>query len=170
MVLMRIVDLLYALPGLLVAIALLGVLGGDYSSAVIMLIVLTAPVDLRVVRGAALEQRSLPYVEAARTVGVREWSIMFRHVLPNISGVVIANSFLNFAYSLVSLSALSYLGLGVGPGAADWGRMLADNLPLLEQNAWASLGPALALVLLATSMNLIGDGLFEKYSDRGERA
>ena len=166
---MRCVDMMYALPSLLVAIALIGVMGGGYYAAVGLLVVLTAPVDLRIIRGATLEQRALPYVEAARTVGLPQRTIMFRHILPNVAPLIVANSFLNFAYSLVTLSALSFLGLGAGPAEADWGRMLSDNLQLIDANPVAALAPGAMLVLLATSMNLLGDRCYERIFDRGRR-
>jgi peptide/nickel transport system permease protein len=164
---MRGVDLLYALPALLVAIVLLGVLGGGYWVAVAVLVVLTAPSDTRIIRGGTLEQRTLPYVDAARTLGLSSRQVMFRHIWPNLLPLIVANVFLNFAYSLVSLSALSFLGLGVGPGAADWGRMLADNLQLIQDHPLPALAPGAALVLTATSANLLGDWCYERLSDRG---
>ncbi len=164
---MRWVDLMYALPGLLIAIVVVGVLGGGYWLAALLLIVLTAPYDTRIVRGATLEQRPLPYVEAARTLGLRARRIMLRHIWPNLLPLVIANTFLNFAFTLVTLSALSFLGLGVGPGTPDWGRMLAESRTLLFDNPAAALAPGGMIVITAASMNLIGDWLYEWLSDRG---
>ena len=166
-VIMRWVDLMYAMPGLLVAIVLIGVVGGGYALAVALLVVLTAPYDTRLVRGATLEQRPLPYVEAARALGLPSWRIMFWHIWPNVLPLVVANSFLNFAFSLVSLSALSFLGLGVGPGTPDWGRMLAENRNLLFGTPIAALAPAAMIVITAASTNLIGDWLYEALSDQG---
>lgn len=166
-VIMRGVDLMYALPALLVAIVLLGVLGGGYWVAVAVLVVLTAPGDTRIIRGAALEQRNLPYVDAARTLGLSSRRIMYRHIWPNLLPLVAANAFLNFAYSLVSLSALSFLGLGVAPGQADWGRMLADNLQLIQDDPLTVLAPGMALVLTAMSANLLGDWCYERLAERG---
>lgn len=165
--LMRLTDFLYALPALLVAIVLVGVLGGGYLIAVAILIVFIAPADVRLVRGATLAQRGLPYVDAARTLGLSRRRIMYRHVWPNILPLIVANSFLNFAYALVTMAALSFLGLGVAPGAADWGRMLSDNLALIEDNPLAALAPGIALVLTAVAMNLIGDWSYEKLAERG---
>jgi peptide/nickel transport system permease protein len=165
---MRAADVAYSLPGLLVAIVLLGVLGGGYFVAVAVLLVLTAPYDTRLIRGATLAQRGLPYVDAARTMGLSSRRIMFRHIWPNLLPLILANSFLNFAFSLVSLSALSFLGLGSGPGSADWGRMLSDNLSLLNQAPLTVIAPGIALVLTATSMNLLGDRLYELMSDSGK--
>lgn len=164
---MRWVDLMYAFPGLLVVIVLIGVLGSSYLLAVIALVVLSSPFDTRIVRGLTLEQRHLPYVEAARTLGLPVRTILFRHIFPNILPVTFANACLNFAFSLVALSALSFLGLGIGPGSADWGRMLAESRTLLFANPAAALAPGGLIVLTATSMNLIGDWLYDRLADRG---
>ena len=92
---------------------------------------------------------------------------MFAHIWPNVLPVVVANTFLNFAFSLVSLAALSFLGLGVGPGTADWGRMLSESRTLLFDVPSAALAPGLAIVATAASVNVIGDWLYELLSDRG---
>ena len=165
---MRGVDLIYALPALLVAIVVVGVLGGGYYLAVGTLLFLFIPFDARLVRGATLEQRSKAYVEAAETLGLSRRRIMFLHIWPNVLPVAVANACLAFAFALVSLSALSFLGLGVGPGTADWGRMLSDSRTLLFANSASAIAPGVALVLLAASVNIVGDWLYERLSDRGE--
>jgi peptide/nickel transport system permease protein len=164
---MRWADLMYALPSLLVAIVVVGVLGGGYWIAVILLMVLTAPYDARLIRASVLEQRPRAYVEAARALGLPSRRIMFVHVWPNVLPIVIANTFLNFAFSLVALAGLSYLGLGASPGSSDWGRMISDNRNLLFENPLAPLGPAMALVLTAVAVNLLGDWAYERVADRG---
>ncbi len=161
------VDLVYAMPALLVAIVVVGVLGGGYYRAVALLVVLYAPIDTRIVRGATLEQRALPYVEAARTLGLSSRRIMFRHIWPNVLPLALANAFLTFAFSLVSLSALSFLGLGAGPATADWGRMLSDSRTLLFDNPASAFAPGIALVVTAASVNVVGDWVYERLSDRG---
>ena len=166
-VIMRWVDLMYAFPGLLVAIVVVGVVGGGYWLAVGILIILTAPYDTRIVRGATLEQRPLPYVEAAYTLGLSKRRIMAWHIWPNVLPLVVANSLLNFAFSIVALASLSFLGLGVGAGTPDWGRMLADNRNLIFENPAAALAPGAAIVITAASINLIGDALYEWMSERG---
>jgi peptide/nickel transport system permease protein len=164
---MRWADLMYALPGLLVVIVVAGVLGGGYWLAVALLVVLSAPYDARIVRGATLEQRSRPYVEAARILGLSRSRIMARHIWPNVLALELANAFLTFAFALVTLASLSFLGLGVGPATADWGRMLAEGRTLLDENPAAALAPAAMLVLTAASVNILGDRLHEWLSDRG---
>jgi peptide/nickel transport system permease protein len=160
-------DLVYALPSLLVAIVFVGVVGGGYFVAVALLVFLFSPVDTRIVRSATLSERSRPYVEAAQITGVPARRIMLAHIWPNVLPLAVANAFLTFAFSIVALSSLSFLGLGVGPGQADWGRMLSESRTLLFDNAWTALGPGIALVVTAASVNVVGDWLFERLSDRG---
>lgn len=167
-VIMRWVDLMWSVPGLLVIIVVSGTLGGGYWLAVGLLVILTIPFDTRVVRGAALEQAPRPYVEAARTLGVPGWRMMVWHIWPNVSPVAVANAFLNFAGSLTALAGLSFLGLGVAPGTPDWGLMLSEGLQDLFVNPVAVLAPGAMIVLTATSMNLIGDWLQERLSSAGE--
>ena len=160
-------DFLLALPALLVTIVVAGIGGGGYTLAVLVLIVLTSPGDIRLVRAAVLEQRHLPYVEAALTLGLPRRTVMLRHIWPNVLPVVVANTLLNFAGAIVSLSALSFLGLGVPPGAPDWGRMIADNRGLMYDNPSAAVVPAVLVVVAAVVLNLLGDRLLEAFTDRG---
>jgi peptide/nickel transport system permease protein len=163
----RWVDLVYAMPALLVAIVVVGVLGGGYFLAVALLVILFSPIDTRIVRGATLDQRSRPYVEAARMLGLSNRRIMVSHIWPNVLPLALANAFLTFAFSIVALTSLSFLGLGVGPGTADWGRMLSDSRTLLFDVPAAALAPGIAIVVTAASVNVIGDWLYERLSDRG---
>ncbi|MGI5440205.1 ABC transporter permease [Streptomyces shenzhenensis] len=160
-------DLLLALPALLVTLVVAGIGGGGYALAVCALVVLTSPGDIRLVRSAVLGQRHLAYVEAAEALGLSRTTVMVRHIWPNVLPVVVANTLLNFAGAIVSLSALSFLGLGVPPGAPDWGRMLAENRTLLYDNPSAALAPAVLVVLAALVLNLLGDRLLESFTDRG---
>jgi peptide/nickel transport system permease protein len=166
-VIQRFVDFMFALPGLLIAIVIVGVVGGGYWLAVMVLSLLNFSGGVRILRGAALEQRALPYVEAARTLGVPRLRIMYRHIWRNISPIVFANAALDFALALVALSSLSYLGLGTSPGEAEWGRMLAENQPLLFSNPLGVLSPGLAIVLFATAVTVIGDWFYDRFSFSG---
>jgi peptide/nickel transport system permease protein len=165
-IVMRWVDLMFSLPGLLVTVVIVGIVGGGYWIAVALLIVFFSPSDTRIVRGEALRQRSLPYVEAARTLGLSRWRIVFRHVGPNVLPIVLAYVFLDFAFALVSLSGLAFLGIGVAPGSSDWGLMLFENRNLLFRNPWAAVAPGIAIVATAASMNLIGDWVYERTTGR----
>lgn len=159
---MRWVDFMLALPGPLVAIVVVGVVGGGYWTAVLVTtIIFTAP-DTRIVRSAVLEQRPRPYIDAARALGVSKARILFVHILPNVLPIILAYVVLDFAFALVNLAGLSFLGLGVEPGTPDWGRMLFENRTILFTNPVALLLPAGMIILTAVSMNLIGDWLFER--------
>ena len=159
---MRWVDFMQALPGPLIAIVVAGVVGGGYWTAVFVLVVLFTAPDTRIVRSAVLEQRPLPYIDAARALGISKTRILFVHILPNVLPIILAYVVLDFAFALVNLSGLSFLGLGVEPGTPDWGRMLFENRNILFSNPMALLLPAIAIILTAVSMNLIGDWLFER--------
>ena len=163
---MRWVDFMFALPGPLIAIVIVGVVGGGFWTAVAVLVVLFTAPDTRIVRSAVLEQRPLPYIEAARTLGISRHRIMFRHIFPNILPLIAAYVVLDFAFALVSLAALSFLGLGVPPGTPDWGRMLFENRTILLTNPMAALLPATAIVVTAASINIIGDWTYERMSAR----
>jgi peptide/nickel transport system permease protein len=163
-VIMRWVDFMFGLPSTLIAIVVVGVIGGGYWTAVGVLLVLFIPSDTRIVRSAVLEQRPRPYIEAARTLGISKTRILFVHILPNILPIVLAYVAIDFAFALVNLAGLSFLGLGVEPGTADWGRMLSENRNLIYNNPPGILLPALMIILLAISMNLIGDWIFERFS------
>ncbi|MBO1900509.1 ABC transporter permease [Leucobacter weissii] len=160
-------DLLFALPVVLVAIVVVGVFGAGYWLTVALLILLFSPSDIRIVRAAVLEQSARPYIESARVAGVGSGRIMFVHILPNVLPLVVTNLLLNVAFALVALSSLSFLGLGVPPGSADWGRQLADGRLIMADNPAAVWVPALLIIAVACAVNLLGDWLSERYAARG---
>jgi len=168
-IIMRWVDLMYALPGVLVAIVAIGVLGGGYWVAVIVIMFLSAPYDTRLVRAATIEQKSRPYVEAARILGMSRTRVMFRHLWPNVLPLAVSQAFLSFAFALINLSALSFLGLGSNPGSADWGTMLAESQANLLDNPLTAVGPALAIIFAAVSVNVLGDYVFDRLSTKEGR-
>jgi peptide/nickel transport system permease protein len=161
-VLSRVCDVIYALPALLVAIVVVGILGGGYWLAIAVLIVLNIPWLYRNLRAAVIAQRSLPYVEAARVLDMSRWRIMRVQVLPNIVPVVLSTFFLCFTYAFVDLSTLSFLGLGVAPGTPDWGRMVAESRILIFENPWGALAPLILIIATALSANLLGDALDDR--------
>jgi peptide/nickel transport system permease protein len=166
---MRVVDVVYSLPALLVAIVVIGVLGGSYAFTLAVLIFLFAPHDTRIVRAAVLEQRGLPYVEAARIAGVGPVRMMVRQIWPNLRWLILAQTFLTFALALVTMSSLAFLGLGVPPGTPDWGRMLAEGQDALFTNPAALIAPGVLIALTAASMTLVGDWVQEALGDRAGR-
>lgn len=161
-IVMRVVDFMFALPGLLIAIVVVTIVQGGYWVAVLVLAVLNVQGDIRLVRGATLAQRSLAYVEAERVVGLSPWSIMYRHIGRNILPILLADLAVDFGGALVALAGLAFLGLGAQPGTADWGLMLTQGQSVLFENPYAALAPGLAIVLLAMSVNLIGDWLYDR--------
>jgi peptide/nickel transport system permease protein len=163
---MRWVDFMLALPAPLIAIVVVGVVGGGYWTAVMVLIILFTAPDTRIVRSAVLEQRPRPYIDAARALGVSKTRILFVHILPNVLPIILAYVVLDFAFALVNLAGLSFLGLGVEPGTPDWGRMLFENRTLLLTNPLAAILPATAIVVTAGSINIIGDWIYERMSNR----
>jgi peptide/nickel transport system permease protein len=166
-VIMRWVDLMWSLPGLLVIIVVAASLHGGYWTAVLLLLALSAPFDTRMVRAATLEQMARPYVEAAKSLGLSTPRVMFLHVWPNVSPIAAANAFLDFAAALVALSTLAFLGFGIQPGTPDWGLMVAEGQNLLFTNPVGVLAPCAMIVLAAASLNLIGDWLYERLVSRG---
>lgn len=161
-------DLVFALPGIMIAIVVVGVLGGSYLTAIGVLTLLFVPADIRLIRSAALAQRELPYLEAARTLGLRPLRIVIIHLLPNVAPTITAILLLDFVYALVALSSFSFLGLGIPPGTPDWGLMIAENRSLLDVNPWACLAPAALLTLTAIAVTIMGDWCYDRLS-RGSR-
>jgi peptide/nickel transport system permease protein len=158
-------DLIWALPALLVAIVVLGVIDGGYALMVAVIAFLSLPHMIRLSRSATLVQARLPYVDAARTLGLSSTRILARHVLPNVSPTIVATFLLDFVGALIVFSSLAFLGIGIEPGSANWGTMLASGRELLFVNPWLLLGPGLAIVVTATSVTLVGDWLFERLSE-----
>ncbi|MCP2635216.1 ABC transporter permease [Microbacterium sp. HD4P20] len=161
-------DLLLALPVLLAAIVVSGVFGGGYWITVGLLILLFSPSDIRIVRAGVLEQSARPYIEAARMLSLSRWRVMFRHILPNVSTLVLTNAMLNVAFALVAFSSLSFLGVGVPPGTADWGRQLTDNRAIMFDNPFAVIVPAVLIILVASAVNLVGDWAGQRLSQVGK--
>jgi peptide/nickel transport system permease protein len=163
-------DLLLALPVLLAAIVVSGVFGGGYWTTVLLLIVLFSPSDIRIVRAGVLEQAARPYIEAAQMLSLSRWRVMYRHVLPNVSTLVITNAMLNVAFAIVAFTSLSFLGVGVPPGTADWGRQLTDNRSIMFDNPAAVIVPAVLIIAVACAANLVGDWLGQRMTRTGASA
>jgi peptide/nickel transport system permease protein len=158
-VLSRVTDLLLAMPMILLALVVSGIFGASYWWAVVLLVVLFAPYDIRIVRAATIEQVTKPYVEAARLLRLSPLRIMYRHLLVNIWPLERTNLLLNYANAIIAMSALSFLGVGVQEGTANWGRQLVDGEQILFQNPAASVAPAILIVVVACAVNLLGDSL-----------
>lgn len=164
----RLADLIYSLPALLIAIVVVGVVGGGYWMTALVLLFLTVPYEIRLCRSAAIVQVRLPYIDAARTLGLSSSRIMFRHILPNIMPTVVATFLLDFVTALIGFTSLSYLGLGVSAGQPDWGTMLAEGQSLIAVNPWLSIAPAVMLILTAASATVLGDWTHERLTGASE--
>ncbi|GAA12624.1 ABC transporter ATP-binding protein/permease [Gordonia alkanivorans] len=157
--LMRIVDVVFSFPVLLLALAIVAVLGPGVTSAMIAIGVVYIPIFARVARADTLRVRQTQYVQSARTMGVRTSRILFSHVLPNISGPVIVQTSISLAFAILSEAALSFLGLGVQPPDPSWGRMLFDAQGFITTAWWMGVFPGLAILFTVFAFNLVGDGV-----------
>jgi len=163
---MRVVDVMLAFPGILLALVIIAVLGPALGSAMVAVGVSGMPVFIRVVRAATLSVREFQYVEAARVAGCGDLRIVFRHVLPNVSAPVIVLVTLGIPGAIISGAALSFLGLGVRPPTPDWGAMLSDGRSFMSTAWWLSTFPGLAIVVIVMAINLFGDGLRDALDPR----
>ena len=157
--LMRVVDLMFALPGLVLAIVIAGMLGPNRRNAMIAIGIIITPAFARVVRGAVLEVMGFPFVESARALGSSHARIMVRHVIPNIAAPVIVLVTVYLSTAILSEAALSFLGLGTQPPEASWGGMLSSARSYLEISPWLSIFPGLAIMIVVLGFNFLGDGL-----------
>lgn len=163
---MRIVDILMAFPGLLLAIALVAVLGPNLNNVVIALTALGWVSYARLVRGQVLSVKEEEYILAAKTSGITDLRIMVVHILPNILYPVIVQTTFSLAATIISESSLSFLGLGVPPGTPSWGAMLAEGKNVLIEAPFVSIFPGLAIMLVVLVFNLLGDALGDHFDPR----
>jgi peptide/nickel transport system permease protein len=171
--LMRVVDILLAFPGLLLAIALVAVLGPSMRNVVIALAILGWVSFARLVRGQVLSVREREFVLAARTSGQGDLRIMLVHILPNVLSPVIVQATFGIAGVIISESSLSFLGLGAPPGTPSWGAMLSQGKQVLLDAPHVSIFPGLAIMLVVLAFNFLGDGLRDRLDPRsgtGRRA
>lgn len=158
-VLMRLMDVLFAFPAMLLAIAVIAVLGPGTTNAMIAIGVTYTPVFARVTRSAVLGVRESVYVRASRSIGASDLRLLFRHVLPNAAPPIIVQTSVSLAFAVLAEAALSFVGLGTQPPAPSWGRMLSEGRGYVDLAWWIAVFPGLAIVLLVLSFNLLGDGL-----------
>jgi peptide/nickel transport system permease protein len=158
-VLMRLMDILFSFPAILLAIAILAVLGPNVTNAMIAIGIVYTPIFARITRGSVLVVSEEVYVRAARSLGASNRRILFRHILPNVAAPIIVQTTLSLAFAILSEAALSFLGLGVQPPNPAWGRMLADGRDYFQQNPWMGIFPGLAILVTVMAFNFVGDGL-----------
>lgn len=158
-ILMRTFDVMFAFPGILLALGISASLGAGTQSIIFALIVITIPIFGRIVRGSVLNVKQELYVEATRVLGFRVPRIILAHIVPNIFGPAIIYATLQTGRNVILAASLSFLGLGPQPPAADWGQMLSSGRVALSAAPHVATIPGLAIVLLAVGFNLMGDGL-----------
>ncbi|MDN4480969.1 ABC transporter permease [Demequina muriae] len=158
-VLMRGVDVMFAFPVILLALAIIAVLGPGMATTMLAIGIVYTPIFARVARASALSVSVQPFVQVSHTMGTGRGYILSRHVLPNITGPIIVQTSLSLAFAILSEASLSFLGLGVQPPAPSWGGMLSDARPFLESAWWLGVFPGLAILVTVLAFNLVGDGL-----------
>ena len=168
-ILMRICEGLIAIPGVLLAIALMAALGASSINVIIALTIVYTPSVARIVRGSALVTREQTFVEAAKVQGASSARILWKLILPNvISPLTVQASFI-FAQAIISEASLSFLGAGIPAPAASWGNILQGSKQVLQKAPWTVIFPGLAVVLCVLSLNLFGDGLRDYLDPRTAR-
>lgn len=160
--LMRMVDILLSIPSLLLSLALIAILGPGLVNVAIAVGVASIPSFARLLRADVMKVRNAGYVEAARAGGARWYSILFRHVLPNSSGVVVSLLALEFGNAVLAVSALSFLGFGAPPPAPEWGRLVADGRDFLTTAWWLVTIPGLIVTALVLASNRIAQATERK--------
>lgn len=158
-IIMRLMDVLLAFPGILLAIAIVAVRGAGILNTIIAVAVVGIPGYARVVRSMVLSLRERDYVDAARMIGVSNTRIMFLHILPNSLSPIIVQMTLGVGGAILFAAALGFLGLGVQPPAPEWGAMISDGIPFLRQSPHMVFFPGMAIMLTVLGFNLLGDGL-----------
>ncbi len=156
---MRVMDIVFAFPAILLAIAIMAVLGTSLFNLVIAIGIVYTPQFARVTRAAAMTVRSLEFVDAARALGLGNLRILRRHIVPNVLAPVTVQVSLNLSLAILSESALSFLGLGTQPPTPSWGNMLSEGRQFLELAPWNAIFPGLAIMIVVLGFNLLGDGL-----------
>ena len=166
-VVVRVIDAVFAFPGLLLAILATALFGSGLPAAVAALSIAYVPYIARIVRSAALRERSLPYIAALRVQGMHGLRIAVRHILPNVGGLIVANATLAFGFALMDLAGLSFIGLGVQPPTSDWGAMVGDGMNgVLQHHPQEALFASALIVLTVGAVNILGDRLAERSEAR----
>ena len=165
-VIMRAMDVLFAFPAILLAIAILAALGRGVTNAMIAIGIVYIPIFARIARGAVLAVRGEEFVESARAIGARDTRILFRHIFPNSLAPLIVEVTLSLAFAILAEAALSFFGLGTQPPDPSWGRMLSEGRAYFRQSVWMGIFPGLAIMLTVMGFNFLGDGLRDALDPR----
>jgi peptide/nickel transport system permease protein len=158
-VFMRVIDVMFAFPVLLLALAIVAVAGPGVTTTMLAIGIVYTPIFARVARASALSVRVEPYVAVSRTMGTGHGYILTRHVLPNITGPLVVQTSVSLAFAILSEAALSFLGLGIQPPQPSLGRMIYDSQGFVTMAWWMAVFPGAAIFVIVLAFNLLGDGL-----------
>ncbi len=156
---MRCMDVLFAFPSILLALAIVAVLGPDLRNTIIAIGIVRIPVFTRTVRAEVLSVKAQEYITSVRSVGVRDTRILFRHILPNVMSPFIVQATLSLSSAILVEASLSFLGLGIQPPNPSWGSMLSESRRIMELAPWTAIAPTVAIIFAILSFNLLGDGV-----------
>ncbi|SEA42379.1 peptide/nickel transport system permease protein [Thalassobacillus cyri] len=165
-IIMRIIDIMMAFPSILLAIALVAVLGKSLTNAMIAVGIVGVPHFARIVRSTVLSVKETEYIEASRVIGAKNGRILFSHVLPNCLAPIIVQATLTIGTAILDAAGLSFLGLGAQPPLPEWGAMLSDGRSALQTAPWVVMFPGFAILLVVLGFNLLGDGLRDALDPR----
>jgi glutathione transport system permease protein len=166
---MRVADVLFAFPGILLAIGIVAILGNGMINVIAAVAVFSIPAFARLVRGNTLMLKQLTYVEAARSIGASDWTIIMRHILPGTISSVIVYLTMRIGTSIITAASLSFLGLGAQPPTPEWGAMLNEARADMVTAPHIALFPSLAIFLTVLAFNLLGDGLRDALDPKLDR-
>ena len=158
-VIMRVCDVLFAFPGILLAIGIVAILGGGMFNVIIAVAIFSIPTFARLVRGNTLVLKHLTYVEAAKSIGASDWTIVLRHIFPGTIAAVVVYFSLRIGTSIITAASLSFIGMGAQPPTPEWGAMLNEARADMMTSPHVALFPSLAIFFTVLAFNLLGDGL-----------
>lgn len=165
-VIMRAMDILFAFPAILLAIAIMAALGKGITNAMIAIGIVYVPIFARIARSSVLSIREEEFIDAARAIGASDKRIIFRHILPNTLSPLIVETTLSLSFAILAEAALSFFGLGTQPPDPSWGRMLSEGRAYFQQSVWLAIWPGLAIMMTVLGFNLLGDGLRDALDPR----
>ncbi|MBC5635533.1 ABC transporter permease [Ornithinibacillus sp. BX22] len=168
-IIMRCMDVLLAFPGILLALAIVSVLGGSIQNVIIAIAIFSIPVFARIVRGSTLAVKKLEYIDAVKALGASDLRIIFKHILPNTLSPLIVQITLSIATAILTATGLSFLGLGAKPPIPEWGAMLSDGRNYLYSAPHVSFFPGIAIVIVVIAFNILGDGLRDAFDPKSKK-